>query len=103
MNMFKKEVLNSLEKSNPDDPNETHDIGRFTKANETIIRFGNALRYFFATNYPDLEQLTAFHTSVFDNSIPMPDYNTLKRNIPADIAIQYITNDTQTYTTSFKK
>lgn len=103
MNMFKKEVLNSLEQSNPDDPNETHDIGRFTKANDTIIHFGNALHDFFATNNPDLTQLTQFHNSVFDNSVSMPDYSTLKRNIPANIALQYITNDIQMNTTSFKK
>jgi hypothetical protein len=103
MNMFKKEVLNSLEKSNPDDPNETHAIERFTKANAKIIHFGNALRHFFASNNSDLTQLTQFHNSVFDNSVSMPDYNMLKRNIPADIAIQYITNDTQANTTSFKK
>ena len=103
MNMFKKEVLNSLEKSNLDDPNETHDIGRFTKANNTIIHFGNALRDFFASNNSDLTQLTQFHKSVFDNSVSIPDYNMLKGNIPANIAIQYITNDTQANTTSFKK
>lgn len=103
INMFKKEVLNSLEKSNPDDPNKTHDIERFTEANDTIIHFGNALRDFFASNNPNLEKLTTFHTSVFRNRIPMPDYITLKRNIPANIAIHYITIDTQANTTSFKK
>ena len=103
INMFKKEVLNSLEKSNPDDPNETHAIERFTKANDTIIHFGNALRDFFASNNPNLEKLTEFHTSVLGNRIPMPDYTTLKRNIPANIAINYINNDTQANTTSFKK
>ena len=103
INMFKMKVLNSLENSNPDDPNKTHAIERFTKANDTIIHFGNALRDFFATNNSDLTQLTQFHKSVFDNSVSMPDYTTLKRNIPANIAINYINNDTQANTTSFKK
>jgi len=103
INMFKKEVLNSLEKSNPDDPNETHAIERFTKANAKIIHFGNALRDFFASNNSNLEKLTEFHTLVLGNSMPILDYNMLKGNIPANIAILCIMNDTQANTTSFKK
>ena len=104
INMLKREILNSLERSDPTDPNKTHDLGRYEKARETIIHFGNALQEFFMNTNTSPDELVSFHTAVFkDESVNPNKFVLLRENIPVNIAIQYIKNDTQMNTTSFKK
>lgn len=104
VNMVKREILYSLERSDPEDPNKTHDLSRYENARETIIHFGNALQEFFINTNTLPDQLVSFHTSVFkDESVNPNKFVVLREHIPVNIAIQYIKNDTQMNTTSFKK